>query len=112
MKIKLCDVNAAALEKLPQLTDDKSGIGVHYVDAYVKPMNQKLDDGTPVKCKRRGRKIVFNVGARKGEGLMRRLAVGADPVAMLDAALAEAAAAAGIGLMVEDNALFLSYEPE
>jgi hypothetical protein len=43
---------------------------------------------------------------------MRRLAVGADPVAMLDAALAEAAAAAGVGLTVEDNALFLSYEPE
>jgi len=112
MKIKLCDVNAAALEKLPQFTDDKSGIGVHYVDAYIKPMNQKLENGTPVKCKRRGLKIVFNVGARKGEGLMRRLAVGADPVAMLDAALAEAAAAAGVGLAVEDNALFLSYEPE
>jgi hydrogenase maturation factor len=31
---------------------------------------------------------------------------------MLDAALAEAAAAAGVGLTVEDNALFLSYEPE
>jgi hypothetical protein len=43
---------------------------------------------------------------------MRRLAVGADPVAMLDAALAEAAPAAGVGLAVEDNALFLSYEPE
>jgi hypothetical protein len=112
MKIKLCDVNAAALEKLPQSTDDKSGIGVHYVDAYIKPMNQKLENGTPVKCKRRGLKIVFNVGARKGEGLMRRLAVGPDPVAMLDAALAEAAAAAGVGLAVEDNALFLSYEPE
>jgi len=112
MKIKLCDVNAAALEKLPRFTDDKSGIGVHYVDAYIKPMNQKLEDSTPVKCKRRGLKIVFNVGARKGEGLMRRLAVGADPVAMLDAALAEAAAAAGVGLTVKDNALILSYEPE
>jgi hypothetical protein len=112
MKIKLCDVNAAAREKLPQLTDDKSGIGVHYVDAYVKPMNQKLEDGTPVKCKRRGLKIVFSVGARKGEGLMRRLAVSADPVAMLDAALAEAAATAGVGLTVEDNALFLDYEAE
>ena len=25
--------------KLPAKTDDKSGIGVHYVDAYLKPMN-------------------------------------------------------------------------
>ena len=46
MKAKLCDVNPAALEKLPQHTDDKSGIGVHYVDAYIKPMNTKLEDGT------------------------------------------------------------------
>jgi hypothetical protein len=112
MKIKLCDVNAAALEKLPQFTDDKSGIGVHYVDAYIKPMNQKLEDGTPVKCKRRGLKIVFNVGGRKGEGLMRRLAAGPDPMVMLDAALAEAAAAAGVGLTVENGALFLNYERE
>jgi hypothetical protein len=43
---------------------------------------------------------------------MRRLAVSADPVAMLDAALAEAAAAAGVGLTVEDGALFLDYERE
>ena len=48
MKTKLCDVNAAALEKLPEHTGDKSGVGVHYVDAYIKPMNLKLPDGTPV----------------------------------------------------------------
>ena len=46
MKQRLCDVNTAATEKLPQHTDDKSGIGVHYVDAYLKPMNGKLEDGT------------------------------------------------------------------
>ncbi|HEY1220492.1 MAG: hypothetical protein ABSE42_10090 [Bryobacteraceae bacterium] len=112
MKIKLCDVNLAALEKLPQFTDDKSGIGVHYVDAYVKPMNVKLEDGTPVKCKRRGLKVVFSVGGRKGEGLLRRLASGSDPVVMLDAALAEATAAAGVGLTVENSALLLDYEPQ
>ena len=39
MKLKICDVNTAAIEKLPERTDDKSGIGVHYVDAYLKPMN-------------------------------------------------------------------------
>ena len=66
MKIRLCDINAAATEKLPQHTDDKSGIGVHYVDAFVKPMNTKLEDGTSVKCKRRGLKIVFSMGTRKG----------------------------------------------
>ena len=80
MKQRLCDVNPAATEKLPQHTDDKSGIGVHYVDAYLKPMNGKLEDGTPVKCKRRGLKIALSVGPKKGEGLMRRLAVSPDPV--------------------------------
>ena len=67
MKANLCDVNAAAIDKLPQHTDDKSGIGVHYVDAYLKPMNVKLEDGTPVKCKRRGLKIMLSVGARKAK---------------------------------------------
>ena len=61
-------------------------------------MNVKLEDGTPVKCKRRGLKIVLSAGAKKGEGLMRRLDVSPDPVVMLDAALQEAAKAAGIEL--------------
>ena len=51
MKTKLCDLNPAAASRLPAHTDDKSGIGVHYVDAYLKPMNTKLPDGTAVKCK-------------------------------------------------------------
>ena len=109
MKHRLCDVNADAAKKLPQHTDDKSGIGVHYVDAYLKPMNVKLEDGTAVKCKRRGLKIALSVGAKKGEGLMRRLTVSADPVVMLDAALQEAAHRAGIELSVENGAMFITY---
>jgi hypothetical protein len=107
MRTKLCDVNAAAVEKLPAKTDDKSGIGVHYVDAYLKPMNTKLEDGTPVKCKRRGLKIALSIGDKKGEGLMRRLAVGPDPTAMLEAALQEAATHAGVGLLVDGGAMYL-----
>lgn len=107
MKVKLCDVNHAAAEKLPEHTGDKSGIGVHFVDAYVKPMNVKLEDGTRVKCKRRGLKITLTVGEKSGEGLMRRLDVSRDPVVMLDAALQEAAKAAGVELTVEDSAIFL-----
>ena len=57
MKIKLCDVNPAALDKLPAKTEDKSGVGVHYVDAFLKPMNAKLPDGTPIKCNPQGRRI-------------------------------------------------------
>lgn len=108
MKAKLCDVNAAAVEKLPAHTDDKSGIGVHYIDAYIKPMNVKLEDGTPVRCKRRGLKITLSAGAKKGEGLMRRLDVSMDPVVMLDAALQEAAKGAGIELAVESGAIFVT----
>ena len=107
MKTKLCDVNPAALEKLPRFTDDKSGVGVHYVDAYLKPMNVKLEDGTAVRAKRRGIKITLTAGAKKGEGLLRRVDLGPDPVVMLDARLQEAAKAAGIGLTVEENAIWL-----
>ena len=108
MKAKLCEVNADAVNKLPPHADDKSGIGVHYVDAYIKPMNVKLEDGTPVKCKRRGLKITLSAGAKKGEGLMRRLEVGPDPVMMLNLALQEAAKAAGIELTLEDGAIFVT----
>ena len=108
MKTRLCDVNTAAVEKLAERTGDKSGVGVHYVDAYIKPMNLKLPDGTPVRCKRRGLKIVFSAGAQKGEGLLRRLAVGPDPVVMLAAALQEAAKAACVELTVEDGGIFLA----
>jgi len=108
VRVKLCDVNPDAENKLPAKTDDKSGIGVHYIDAYLKPMNTKLEDGTAVRCKRRGLKISLSAGAKKGEGLMRRLAVSRDPVVMLDAALQEAAKNAGVELAVENGAIFLT----
>jgi len=107
VKTKLCDLNPAAVDKLPPKGEDKSGIGVHYVDAYIKPMNAKLEDGTAVKCKRRGLKITLQAGARKGEGIMRRLAVSKDPVVMLQAALQEAATMAGIQLSIENGAVFV-----
>jgi hypothetical protein len=107
MKTKLCDVDPGVRQKLPAFTDDKSGIGVHYVDAYIKPMNVKLPDGTPVRCKRRGLKVTLTVGAKKGDGLMRRLDVSPDPVVMLDAALQEAAKNAGVELTVDSGAIYL-----
>jgi len=103
MKSKLCDVPVP-----PVVADDKSGIGVHYVDGYLKPLNAKLDDGTVVKAKRRGLKVTLTVGAKKGDGLMRRLDVSREPAVMLDAALAEAAKAAGVELSIENGAIYLS----
>jgi len=104
---KLCDIDLKAVEKLPPSISDKSGIGVHYTDAFLKPMNTKLPDGTRVSCKRKGLKVTLAVGTKKGEGLMRRLDVSRDPVAMLSAALQEAAKAAGVQLQVTDKEILL-----
>ena len=104
---KLCDIDPAATSKLPPQAPDKSGIGVHYVDAFIKPMNKTLEDGTRVACKRKGLKLSLTVGTKKGEGLMRRLDVSADPTVMLRAALQEAAKAAGVELQLTDSAILI-----
>lgn len=109
MKQKLCTIDTTAQEKLPPQGVDKSGIGVHYVDAYVKPMNTTLGDGTEVKCKRRGLKLTLTVGDRKGAGLMRRLDVSPDPEVMLTAALQEAAREAGVELSTAEDSLYIEF---
>ena len=106
--VKLCDINKEAVQKLPPTAPDKSGIGVHYMDAYIKPMNTKLEDGTRVACKRRGLKLTLTVGTKKGEGLMRRLDVSKDPAVMLQAALQDAAKAAGIELKITDSEILVA----
>jgi hypothetical protein len=106
--IKLCDLNPGAKEKLPPTFAEKSGIGSHYVDAFLKPMNVKLPDGTRVGCKRKGLKITLTVGTKKGEGLMRRLAVSKDPVVMLSTALQEAAKAAGVELKITETEILIA----
>ena len=106
--VKLCDLNQAAKEKLPPTTQDKSGIGVHYIDAFIKPMNTKIENDVRVSCKRKGLKLTLTVGTKKGEGLMRRLDVSRDPVVMLQAALQEAAKGAGIELKISDNEIFIT----
>ena len=105
--IKICDINQSAKEKLPPTFTDKSGIGVHYTDAFIKPMNKTLEDGTRVGCKRKGLKLSLVVGTKKGEGLMRRLDIGKDPVVMLNAALQEAAKAAGVELKITESEIFV-----
>jgi len=105
---KLCDINAAAKEKLSPAFGDKSGIGVLYTDAFIKPMNSQLPDGTRVACKRKGLKLMLTVGAKKGEGLMRRLDVSKDPVVLLHAALQEAAKAAGVELKITDHEILVA----
>jgi hypothetical protein len=106
--IKLCDINPAAKTKLPPAFPDKSGVGVHYIDAFIAPMNAALPDNTRVSCKRKGLKVTLRVGAKKGDGLMRRLDVSRDPVVMLDAALQEAARAAGVQLQVTASEILIA----
>ena len=106
--IKICDINQEAKEKLPPAFADKSGIGLHYVDAFIKPMNTKLEDGTRISCKRKGLRITLVVGTKKGDGLMRRLDVSRDPVVMLNSALQEAAKAADVGLQITETEILVS----
>src|SRR3974390_3416177 len=105
---KICDINPAAKDRLPPAYSDKSGIGAAYTDAFVKPMNTQLPDGTRVSCKRKGLRIMLRVGDNKGDGLMRRLQVGKDPVLMLQAALQEAAQAAGVKLKITETEVLLT----
>ena len=106
--IKICDINQAAKEKLPPTFNDKSGIGVHYIDAFIKPINKTLEDGTRISCKRKGLKLTLVAGTKKGEGIMRRLDVSKDPVVMLEAALQEAAKNAGVELKISDTEILVT----
>ncbi|HMP83780.1 MAG TPA: hypothetical protein PKA41_13865 [Verrucomicrobiota bacterium] len=101
-------MNPFAKDKLPPAFAEKSGIGSHYVDAFIKPMNTTLTDGLRVGCKRKGLKVTLTVGTKKGEGLMRRLTVSKDPVVMLNAALQEAAKSAGVELKITDTEIFIA----
>jgi hypothetical protein len=107
--IELCPENPAAVDMLRPEKNDRSGVGVHYVDAYLKPLKAgvPLPDGTKFSAKRRGIKITLSHGTQKGEALLRRLVDGPDPVAMLRVALEEAAAKIGVALKAVDGKLVL-----
>lgn len=106
--IKLCDIDPGAKEKLPPNFSDKSGVGVHFTDAFIKPMNTTLEGGTRTSCKRKGLKIILAVGTKKGEGLLRRIDVSKDPVVMLHATLQEAAKGAGVELKITESEIFVT----
>ncbi|BET66615.1 hypothetical protein ASA1KI_15330 [Opitutales bacterium ASA1] len=110
-RIDLCPENTAAADLLRPEKNDRSGIGVYYVDEWLKPLKSlTLPDGTRLTAKRRGLKITLTLGDRKGEGLMRRLDVGRDPAAMLRAALEEAARPLDARLVAEEGRVLLERE--
>ena len=109
MKIELCAENPTAPDLLKPEKNVRSGIGVHYVDAFLKPLKAPvvLADGTKFSAKRRGLKVTLTLGGQKGDGLMRRLTVSRDPIVMLRAALDEAGAKLGVRVLAEDGKLWL-----
>jgi hypothetical protein len=112
MKTELAPLNPDVEEALRPEKNDRSGVGVHYADAYLKPLKKRiaLPDGSKFSAKRRGLKITLALGTEKGEGLLRRFEKGPNPVDMLAAALEEANANFAAKLIVEDGKFWLGHE--
>jgi len=106
MKFKIGVENIAAEEKLAVDFPDNSGIGVHYMDAYLKPFNSKVEGKYEVKSKRKGLKVSLKINGEVGSGLMRRLDVSEDPKVMLQAALKEAAENAGYKYSLDNGEIW------
>ena len=106
MKILLTQENTEAEKLIPPAAPDGSGIGVNYVDAYIKPMNAEAD-GHKVTCKRKGLKITLSIDDNTGEAIMRRIDHGPDVKNILHQALLTAAQEAGSTFSVEDGNIFL-----
>jgi len=107
MKIVIGKEVTTAEAKLTNDFVDNSGIGVHYVDEYIKQFNIKNDD-FEVKAKRKGLKVMLKINGVLGTGLMRRLEVSPDPKVMLQSALAEAAKEAGFTFENNDGQLIFA----
>lgn len=110
MKVRVAAVNPEAESFLPPSKPDGSGIGVNYVDEYIKVLNTTLDDGRDVACKRLGLQLTLTVGGSKGQSIMRRIDHGPDPKDILMEALSAAAIEAGASISVEEGAIFLDIE--
>ena len=110
MRVQLGPIPTDAERWLPENEPDASGLGVNYADAVLKMFKKTLDDGRRMHCKRRGLKITFKIGDRSGEALMRRLDHGPDERDILNQALREAAANAGVTYAIEDGVVVLDVD--
>jgi hypothetical protein len=111
MKTDLAAENPAAPDMLRPEKNDRSGVGVHYVDAWLKPVRAGvlLADGRKFSVKRRGLKVTMALGSEKSHGLLRRLDNGPTPVEMLRGALDEAGAQLGVTVTAADGRLWLEH---
>ncbi len=105
MKTRIADEDVSAERLIPPTTPDGSGIGVNYVDAYIKPINIETEDGLKITCKRKGLKITMTVGGKTGEAIIRRVDHGPDVRNMLRRALESAALEAGAQFRVEEGVI-------
>ncbi len=97
MKVTIPIDEAQVDSFLPGNKLDGSGVGVNYVDAYLKVFRVTLEDGRKLLARRRGIRITLTIGERKGEGLLRRVVHGPDPKVLIREALTEAAQSLGAG---------------
>lgn len=107
MKTRIALESAEPEALLPPVKPDGSRIGVNYADAYLQALNVALEDGKKVSARRKGLKVILEIGDRKGEALLRRLEDGPDPRSILRRALEEAASSAGSSFTVEDGIIYL-----
>lgn len=107
MRLLLAKENADAEKLIPPSAPDGSGIGANYVDAYIKPLNTTLEDGTKVVCRRQGLKITLTVGDKAGDAIIRRVDHGPDVRDMLRSALEAAAAKAGAKIVLDNGSIYL-----
>lgn len=103
MKVTIAIDEAQADAFLPANKLDGSGVGVNYVDAYLKAFKVTLEDGRKLTARRRGIRITLMIGEAKGDGLLRRLVHGPDPKVLLREALNEAAAQIGATIRMEQG---------
>lgn len=106
-KYRIAEENGEAEGLLPPAQPDGSLIGVNYTDAWIKVLNTQVEDGPKVSCKRKGLKIMLQVGEKSGEAIMNRLEHGPDPKDILREAVSAAASAADCSLSVEEGAIYL-----
>ena len=111
MKVTIPIDEAQADAFLPANKLDGSGVGVNYVDAYLKAFRLTLEDGRKLLAKRRGIRITLTVGEAKGEGLLRRLVHGPDPKVLLREALAEAAQQLGATIRIAPGTVEIELNP-
>ena len=107
MKVFVTKENLDAEKLIPPGAPDNSGIGINYADAYIKPLNTTLENGTKIVCRRTGLKVSLTIGDKVGDAIIRRVDHGPDVRNMWRTALEAAARKAGSQFIVDEQGISL-----